>query len=96
MANSPWALEQFQARARDSLKEHVKPLDEAVVGKLLGRLRYVRGEYGLLSPGAKRGLTLFVGKAACNECHTGSLLSDSKFHNIGVPTPTGTATPMRR
>ena len=46
VANSAWTLEQFQARARDSLKEHVKPLDEAVVGKLLGRLRYVRGEYG--------------------------------------------------
>jgi glucose-6-phosphate 1-dehydrogenase len=45
VANSPWTLEQFQARARDSLKEHVEPLDEAVVGKLLGRLRYVRGDY---------------------------------------------------
>jgi glucose-6-phosphate 1-dehydrogenase len=45
VANSPWTLEQFQARARDSLQEHVKPLDEAVVGKLLGRLRYVRGDY---------------------------------------------------
>jgi glucose-6-phosphate 1-dehydrogenase len=46
VANSPWTLEQFQARARDSLQTHVKPLDEAVVGKLLGRLRYVRGDYG--------------------------------------------------
>jgi glucose-6-phosphate 1-dehydrogenase len=45
VANSDWTLEQFQARARDSLKEHVKPVDEAVVGKLLGRLRYVRGDY---------------------------------------------------
>jgi glucose-6-phosphate 1-dehydrogenase len=45
VANSPWKLEQFQARARDSLNEHVKPLDEAVVAKLLGRLRYVRGDY---------------------------------------------------
>jgi glucose-6-phosphate 1-dehydrogenase len=45
VANSPWTLEQFQARARDSLKEHVKQLDEAVIGKLLGRLRYVRGDY---------------------------------------------------
>jgi len=45
VANSAWTLEQFQARARDSLKEHVKQLDEAVIGKLLGRLRYVRGDY---------------------------------------------------
>jgi glucose-6-phosphate 1-dehydrogenase len=46
VANSDWTLEQFQARAHDSLKEHVEPLDEAVVGKLVGRLRYVRGDYG--------------------------------------------------
>jgi glucose-6-phosphate 1-dehydrogenase len=45
VANSPWTLEQFQARARESLKEHVKQLDEAVIGQLLGRLRYVRGDY---------------------------------------------------
>jgi glucose-6-phosphate 1-dehydrogenase len=45
VANTPWTLEQFQSRARDSLKEHVKPVDEAVVGKLLERLRYVRGDY---------------------------------------------------
>lgn len=32
-----------------------------------------------------RGLKLFIGKAACNECHTGSILSDNKFHNVGVP-----------
>jgi glucose-6-phosphate 1-dehydrogenase len=46
VANSDWTLEQFQARARESLKEHGKQLDEAVIGKLLGRLRYVRGDYG--------------------------------------------------
>src|SRR3954463_7586203 len=46
VANSPWNLEQFRARARDSLKTHVKPLDEAVVSKLLGCLHYVRGNYG--------------------------------------------------
>jgi glucose-6-phosphate 1-dehydrogenase len=45
VANSAWTLEQFQARARESLKEHVKQLDEAVIGQLLGRLRYVRGDY---------------------------------------------------
>jgi cytochrome c peroxidase len=33
---------------------------------------------------AKHGARLFVGKAACNECHTGWLFSDNKFHNVGV------------
>ena len=46
VANSPWTLEQFQARARDSLKAFVKQLETGVVDKLVGKLRYVRGDYG--------------------------------------------------
>jgi cytochrome c peroxidase len=38
-----------------------------------------------MSDGAKRGAKLFVGKAACNDCHNTPLLSDSKFHNVAVP-----------
>lgn len=40
---------------------------------------------GTLNPAAERGARLFVGKAACNECHSGPNFSDSAFHNIGVP-----------
>ena len=59
--------------------------------------RYVKGDYAALSPGAKSGLRLFIGKAACNDCHNGPILSDNKFHNIGVPTPaTATAQDMGR
>ena len=46
VANSPLSLEQFKARARDSLNQHGGgKLEEPVVGKLLERLRYVRGDY---------------------------------------------------
>jgi len=38
-----------------------------------------------ISPAAKRGLHLFVGKASCIDCHNGYLLSDGDFHDIGVP-----------
>jgi cytochrome c peroxidase len=38
-----------------------------------------------LSPSAQRGAHLFVGKAACAECHAGPLFTDNKFHAIGVP-----------
>lgn len=31
------------------------------------------------------GLRLFIGKANCVICHSGPLLSDFEFHNIGVP-----------
>jgi cytochrome c peroxidase len=54
--------------------------------------RYVRDrDYSALSAEAKEGLRLFVGKAACNDCHNGPILSDNKWHNIGVPeNPTAT------
>ncbi len=47
--------------------------------------RYVNGEEEAISPAALRGLRLFVGRAACIDCHNTPLLSDGRFHNIGVP-----------
>ena len=40
---------------------------------------------GALGPSAERGARLFVGKAACAECHTGPLFMDDTFHQIGIP-----------
>lgn len=52
--------------------------------------KYVKdGDVAALSPEAKRGLKVFIGKAACNDCHTGPTLTDNIFHNIGVPQPQG-------
>jgi glucose-6-phosphate 1-dehydrogenase len=44
VAKSGWGLEQFQARARDSLATH-GGVNEAAFGKLLARLGYVDGDY---------------------------------------------------
>lgn len=33
---------------------------------------------------ARRGLLLFVGRGGCTLCHSGPLLSDREFHNIGL------------
>jgi len=38
-----------------------------------------------ISPAAKRGARLFVGKASCIDCHNGPLFSDGSFHDIAVP-----------
>jgi cytochrome c peroxidase len=47
-----------------------------------------------LSESAKRGARLFVGKASCIDCHSGPLLTDEGFHNVGVPqTGAGVPTP---
>src|ERR1043165_2711736 len=44
VAKSDWNLEQFRARARDSVEKH-GGLDQAAFEKLLGLLRYVDGDY---------------------------------------------------
>src|SRR5690606_33170207 len=64
---------------------------EAYTRKLVSRDapfdRYVAGDTNAISESAKRGLKLFVGKAACVECHSGPNFHDDEFHNVGVPAP---------
>jgi cytochrome c peroxidase len=48
--------------------------------------RYLAGETDALSEEARAGLALFEGKAGCSRCHSGPLLSDGRFYNIGVAT----------
>jgi len=46
--------------------------------------RYVAGDTTAIDESAKRGLRLFVGKAACVACHKGPNFSDNEFHVTGV------------
>jgi cytochrome c peroxidase len=46
--------------------------------------RYIAEDFGAMSASAKNGAKLFVGKAACNACHTGPTFTDNLFHNTGV------------
>jgi cytochrome c peroxidase len=50
------------------------------------------GDSDAISAAAKRGAKLFVGKAACIDCHNTPLFSDNQFYNIGVP-QSGAAVP---
>jgi cytochrome c peroxidase len=47
-----------------------------------------------LSPAARRGLKLFLGRGNCRTCHTGPTFTDGEFHAIELP-PTGVADPGR-
>jgi len=62
---------------------------EAYERKLISRNapidRYIAGERTALTPAQKRGLALFIGKAACVDCHSGPTFTDNSFHNTGVP-----------
>jgi len=46
--------------------------------------RWDAGDPGALDEKQKQGFRLFFGKAACNQCHLGPNLTDSRFHNLGV------------
>ena len=46
---------------------------------------YMRGDDAALSEQEKRGLDLFTGKANCSACHSGALLSNEAYYNLGVP-----------
>lgn len=47
--------------------------------------RYINGDMAALSLEQKQGALVFYGKGRCGACHSGDLLSDMKFHSIGVP-----------
>lgn len=46
---------------------------------------YLQGDGRALSNEALEGAALFYGEAGCANCHSGPLLTDMQFHNIGVP-----------
>lgn len=47
--------------------------------------RWLAGDAAAMSPEAIRGLRLFIGRAACVECHGGGTFSSYGFHNTGTP-----------
>jgi cytochrome c peroxidase len=46
---------------------------------------FVRGDDDALTWQQKRGALLFYGEGRCALCHTGSLMTDQRHHNIAVP-----------
>lgn len=61
---------------------------EAYERKLVSRNsafdKFLEGDEEALSDSAKRGAKLFVGKAACTECHSGPNFADDEYHNTGI------------
>ncbi|MEM8854038.1 MAG: cytochrome c peroxidase [Pseudomonadota bacterium] len=47
--------------------------------------RHLNGEVDAISPAARRGVALFYGSAGCGACHSGPLLTDHRFHALGLP-----------
>jgi cytochrome c peroxidase len=58
--------------------------------------QFLGGNEEAISDSAKRGLDLFKGKAGCIQCHDGAMLSDEKFHSLGLEAnPTIFKDPLR-
>ncbi len=89
--DGPWEMMAAADRAAVNLiMANIGKLFEAYERRLVSDnsafKQYLRNRKAkVFSGAAKRGLRLFIGKAACNECHRGPTLSDHEFHNIGVP-----------
>ena len=47
--------------------------------------QYLAGDAKALTPTQHAGMQLFYGKAECATCHSGALMSDQKFHALGLP-----------
>lgn len=46
---------------------------------------FLAGDNDALTTAQKEGMKLFYGKAECVSCHSGSLLTDQKFHALAIP-----------
>lgn len=46
--------------------------------------KFMKGDKNAISEKAKKGKSLFEGKANCIACHNGPMLTDEKFYDIGV------------
>lgn len=48
--------------------------------------RWIAGDEAAVSDAAKKGFSLFTGKAGCSQCHSGWRFTDQQFHDIGLDT----------
>lgn len=47
--------------------------------------RWLAGDADAMSEEALRGMDIFTGKAGCIDCHNGTLVSDERYYDLGVP-----------
>lgn len=68
----------------DGIAKAIAAFERTVVTGLSPYDRYEAGDDAALSPAAVRGLGTFESKGRCWLCHSGPMLSNQAFHNIGV------------
>ncbi|RMH11398.1 MAG: methylamine utilization protein [Gammaproteobacteria bacterium] len=86
----PGYRKQFRAvfnepATRENIAKAIASFERTLIARNAPFQKYVKGNKNALSKKAQRGFELFRGKAQCAICHTPPLLTDNRFHNIGVP-----------
>jgi cytochrome c peroxidase len=85
----PGYAQQFQAVfgtgvTRAGIARALAAFERTLVTRASPLDRYLGGEKDALSEEAQEGMRLFLGEAGCIRCHLGPLLTDEKFHRLGV------------
>ena len=70
---------------KEGIGKAIASFERSIVSTDSGFDRWLKGVDTAMSDSAKRGFTLFKGKANCAACHSGFNFSDNGFHNIGLP-----------
>jgi cytochrome c peroxidase len=69
---------------RPHIEQAIATFERTIVATRAPFDRWIAGDANAISDAAKRGFTLFNGKAACAECHEGPSFTDFSFHDIGL------------
>ncbi len=82
-----WAVNRFVSQLGKSLEAFERKIvsGESPFDRFVADLRANKPASKEVSVEAQKGLRLFIGRAQCILCHTGPLLNDREFHNIGLP-----------
>ena len=74
----------LKAINKETIADALASFQETVISKESNFDKFMQGNYKKLTDQEIHGLHLFRTKARCMNCHHGALLSDNKFHNIGL------------
>ena len=74
-----------EAPSLENVAKAIAAFERTVVASDSPFDRYARGDKKALTDQEKRGLILFMSKAACSQCHNGPNFTDNQFHVLGVP-----------
>lgn len=72
-----------QGITRSSVLDAITAYEKTIVSGTAPFDRWVAGDDQAVDASAKRGFTLFTGKAHCSSCHSGWAFTDGSFHDIG-------------